>query len=539
MLVLYAAFLLNQTTEKISSPTVPALVCKIQKQCKKNDFKHQFFTGNYRHMSIESLKAKIFGCRCRLTVDTVTCHSRWIMPDIKNHEKKSDTETSSNSCHKLCIVRDYSKSDLHYLVNDPECSPWKTIVGEHLVVRFTDDIVDYDPKIMIRSNLKPKISRVAPFAANLTEINIIYHADSILTHSSQVSVISDESRDMRFVKTTSTTCELVLLYANNWLFTGKNIYYNEEYYTELISLIPEILTFPLEMKDPGFKALPKAINFFLKSSEKEISIMCDRMESANICRFIPDRPSGASDECLQKAAQRGVIFGKNRENNKTMVAQCNVEKKMIPMNEIISKQNVSYHGKDYWLVQAKTYMENIINGIDLEIFYPSIMTLSRGDQLAIYSTNRTDVGKHHLFDAINITDRDVETSLPILPGRQIHEMYAKHTMSRLQELGHRLKNSIIFWTISLLGGWIVMGTCLTKFIGAIYKCDCKTCSTKRGLPCPKTVTMKKEAKQDEKSDDTNHRASIATDTDIEDLLNRLSREYDTLMTPTAAKQTRV
>ena len=539
MLVLYATFLLNKTIDEISNPFVPALVCKIQKQCKKNDFKHQFFTGNYRHMSIENLKARIYGCRCRFTIDTVTCHSRWIMPDIKNNEKKSDAESSSQSCRKLCLYRKFLKSDLHYLVDEPECSPWKAVVGEHLVVRFSDDIVGYDPKIMIRSNVKPKISSVAPFAANLTEVDILYNADSILTHSSQVSVISDESKDMRFVKTTSTNCELVLLYANNWLFTGNNIYYNEDYYTELVSLIPEILTFPTEMDDPGFKALPKAINLFLKSSEREISVMCDRMEADNICRFLPSRPSGVSDECLQKAAQRGVIFGKDLSTNKTMAAQCNVEKKMTSMTEILSKQNVSYHGKDYWLVQAKTYMENIVLGINLQIFYPKVMTLARGDQLALYSTNITDVGEYHFFDAINITDRDKENPLPILPGRKIHEMYAKDTMSRLGDLYQQLKSSILFWVVTVLAGWILVGTCLSKVLGAFCKCDCQMCREKNKTSCCKGNSCKEKVTENKEENNATARSSIATETDVEDLLNRLSREYDSLMTPNTTLQSRV
>ena len=539
MLILYATFLLNKTSEEISNPTVPTLVCKIQKQCKKNDFKHQFFTGNYRHMSIESLKARINGCRCRLTMDTVTCNSRWIMPDIISHEKKADMETSSESCHKLCLYRKFSKSDLHFLVDEPECSPWKVIIGEHLVVRFTDDIVDYDPKIMIRSNFKPKISRVDPFAANLTEVDLLFNADSILTHSSQVSVISDESKDMRFVRTTSTNCELVLMYANNWLFTGNNIYYNEDYYAELVSLIPEILTFPENMVDPGFKTLPKAINLFLKSSEREISVMCDRMEAANICKFLPSRPSGVSDECLQKAAQRGVIFGKDPVTNKTMAAQCNVEKKKTPMTEILSKQNVSYHGKDYWLVRAKTFMESIILGVELDLFYPRVMSLARGDQLALYSINVTNIGEHHLFDAINITDRDLETPLPILPGRQIHEMYAKDTMTRLGELGQRIKNSLLLSTLTFLAGWIVLATCISQVVKRSCKCNCKQCKKNKHSSCLKKQSKKNLNKSNEEINNTNNRNSIATETDVDELLSRLSREFDSLMPSESSKRTRV
>ena len=132
------------------------------------------------------------------------------------------------------------------------------------------------------------------------------------------------------------------------------------------------------------------------------------------------------------------------------------------MTEILSKQNVSYHGKDYWLVRAKTFMESIILGVELDLFYPRVMSLARGDQLALYSINVTNIGEHHLFDAINITDRDLETPLPILPGRQIHEMYAKDTMTRLGELGQRIKNSLLLSTLTFLAGWIILATCISQ-----------------------------------------------------------------------------
>ena len=211
------------------------------------------------------------------------------------------------------------------------------------------------------------------------------------------------------------------------------------------------------------------------------------------------------------------------------------------MTEILNKQNVSYHGKDYWLVRAKTYMENIILGVNLHMYYPKIMSLARGDQLALYSTNVTNIGEHHLFDAINITDRDIETQLPILPGRQINEMYAKHTMSRLGELGRRIKNNLAFWAITVLAGWIILGTCLPKIVENFCKCDCLECEMTKSSTCRNRKSSKTD-QQESKSievEETSPRNSIITETDVDELLNRLSREYDSLMTPNRKKQTQV
>ena len=537
-LVIYATFLLKQPETNITRPIVPTLKCKVEKQCRKSDFTKRYFNGDYRHMSVEALKAKVSGCRCRVTLDKVICNARLLLPNIIQADKKADAHTKPSLCRKFCDIQQQTGKDLFYLVDEPQCSIFSAVESEHYTLRLSNDVIDYDAKQMILSNVKPSIGKIAPYSANLTSNNILFDARTVMSHNSTVAVISDEAAGMQFIRTDSTSCELVLLHADHFVFTGNNFYYEETYFDYLMAAIPLILTFPDSIQGmSGYKIMHKAVNFYLKSSTQEIAIMCDRLTSNNVCKHLPTRPGEASEDCLRRAAQLGIIFGKDQVTNRTMAAKCTVEKQELPLSEITTKQNITYHEEKYWLVQGEVDLRFVIRNIELDFFLPQVITLSRGDQLAVFSTVRTNLTEMQFFDSIKISDLDLEVPIPFIPREEVVRKYGEETLSKLRQIGDKILDTFAFWALGSLVGLLVAYVIIMRVISF-----CLTCTWTEKTYSPaglsKLCQRASEAKTSQAAGTAevvesgnwrqNARDSILTEDGVANEIVKLEKEYNSL-----------